>query len=50
MFEIFCISCNPFDYLHPPPVNTIPIHDTIEDFMRGIKRDASDFPKLKDQK
>ena len=53
-FELFCISCNPFDYKekqpNTPPTNTFPTHDPIKDFMRGVKRDASIFPKLKNEK
>ena len=53
-FELFRISCNPFDYKEAqpktPPTNTFPTHDPIKDFMRGVKRDASIFPKLKDEK
>ena len=41
-FEAFRISCNPFDYIPTPttPINTIPTHDPIKEFMRDIKRDA----------
>ena len=38
------------DQLPPPPVKTIPTHTPIKDFVRGVKRVASDFPKLKDEK
>ena len=50
-FEIFHISCNPFDYLLNPttPITTVPTHDPIKDFMRGIKWDNSNFPKFKDE-
>ena len=47
-FETFRISCNPFDYLPQPtlttPINTIPQHDHIKDFMRDVKKDAKLFP------
>ena len=53
MFETFRISFNPFDYLPQPtpliPVSTITTHDLIKDFMRGIERDANNFPKCKDE-
>ena len=53
--EPFRISCNPFEYIPQPtftslPINTLPTHGPIKDFMRGVKKDASNFRKLKDEK
>ena len=34
----------------PNPLSTFSVHDPIKDCTRGVKRDASIFPKLKDEK
>ena len=55
-FEMFHISCDPFNYLLQPtsgvpnPLSTFSAHDSIKDCTRGVKRDASIFPKIKDEK